>query len=77
MLFHLTELTERNSKGCYICLCRVLMMFKTVDVPSDCDVRAVIHLFNARNMRLTEIDRKIFEVKRDIGISDRIIRRWV
>ncbi|GBN03200.1 hypothetical protein AVEN_89778-1 [Araneus ventricosus] len=36
-------------------------MFKTIDRPANCEIRAVIKFLNARNVRLCEIYRQISE----------------
>lgn len=52
-------------------------MFKTINQPADCEVRAVIRFLSARNISAAEIHRQITEVYGPNIMSDSKVRKWV
>jgi transposase len=46
-------------------------MFKKIEKPAACDMRSVIRLLNARNIR------QLCEVFGEHAMSDSVVRRWV
>jgi hypothetical protein len=52
-------------------------MFKTIERPADCEIRSVIHFLNARNVKLADIHRQIYEVYGENAMSDGMVRKWV
>ena len=52
-------------------------MFKTINQPADCEVRAVIRFLSARNISAAEINRQITEVHGPNIMSDSKVRKWV
>ncbi|GBN87020.1 hypothetical protein AVEN_50789-1 [Araneus ventricosus] len=45
-------------------------MFRTIDRPSGCEIRAVIKFLNTRNVRSCEIYRQVSESRTDLAPSD-------
>jgi hypothetical protein len=52
-------------------------MFKKIEKPAACEMRSVIHFFNARNMKPADIHRQLCEVYGEHAITDLLVRRWV
>ena len=52
-------------------------MFKTINQPTDCEVRAVIRFLSARNTSVAEIHQQIIEVYGPNIMSDSKVRKWV
>jgi hypothetical protein len=52
-------------------------MFKKIEKPAACEMRSVIRFFNARNMKLADIDHQFCEVYGEYAMSDSMVRRWV
>lgn len=52
-------------------------MFKTIDRPASCEIRAVIKFLNARNVRPCEIYRQISETYGENAMSEGMVRKWV
>ena len=52
-------------------------MFKTIEVPANCEVGPVIRFLKARNVLPSEIHHQICQVYGDNAMSDGIVRKWV
>ena len=52
-------------------------MFKTIEGATDCDIRSVIRVLQARNVVASEIHHQICHVYGDNAISDSMVRKWV
>ncbi|GBM94866.1 hypothetical protein AVEN_210627-1 [Araneus ventricosus] len=52
-------------------------MFKTIDRPASCEIRAVIRFLNARNVPPCEIYRQISETYGEDAMSEGMVRKWV
>ncbi|GBN32494.1 hypothetical protein AVEN_89338-1 [Araneus ventricosus] len=52
-------------------------MFKTIDWPASCEIRAVIKFLNARNVRPCEIYRQISENCGENAMNEGMVRKWV
>jgi hypothetical protein len=52
-------------------------MFKKIEKPAACEMRAVIRFLNARNMKPADIHRQLCEVYGEHAMIDSIVRRWV
>ncbi|GBO43788.1 hypothetical protein AVEN_16871-1 [Araneus ventricosus] len=52
-------------------------MFKTIDQPANCEIKAVIKFFNARNVLPREIYRQINVNYGENAMSEGMMRKWV
>ena len=52
-------------------------MLKMIERPADCELRSVIRLLNARNVKPADIHRQICELYGENAMSDGIVRKWV
>jgi transposase len=52
-------------------------MFKKIEKPATCEMRSVIRLLNARNMKPADIHHQLCEVYGEHAMSDSMVRRWV
>ncbi|GBM02173.1 Mariner Mos1 transposase [Araneus ventricosus] len=52
-------------------------MFKTIADPGDCEVRSVIRLLNAKNVKPAEIHRQLEEIYGENAMTDGMVRKWV
>jgi hypothetical protein len=52
-------------------------MFKKIENPAACEMRSVIRILNARNMKLADIHCQLCEVYAEHAISDSMARIWV
>jgi hypothetical protein len=52
-------------------------MFKTIERPTDCEIRSVISFLNARNVKPVDTHPQICEVYGKNAISDGMVRKWV
>ena len=52
-------------------------MFKTIEVATDCEIRSVIRVLNARNVLPSEIHHQICQVYGDNVMSDGMVRKLV
>ncbi|GBN81910.1 hypothetical protein AVEN_126618-1 [Araneus ventricosus] len=52
-------------------------MFKTIDRPASCEIRAVIRFLNARNIRPCEIYSQISETYEEDAMIEGMVRKWV
>jgi len=52
-------------------------MFKTIEVPANCEVGPVIRFLNTRNVLPSEIHHQICQVYGDNAMSDGMVRKWV
>ena len=59
----------------YVDYTSVIIFFK-IDRPACCEIRRVIRVLNARNLRPYEIHRKICEVYGQNAISEGMVRKW-
>ncbi|GFS74304.1 HTH_48 domain-containing protein [Trichonephila clavipes] len=52
-------------------------MFKTIDQPTDCEIRLVIRYLTAKNVSAAEIHRQISDVYGPNAMSSSKVRKWV
>jgi len=52
-------------------------MFKTIEGATDCEIRSVIRILNARNVLPIAIHHQICQMYGDNGMSDGMAREWV
>ncbi|GBN56466.1 hypothetical protein AVEN_49512-1 [Araneus ventricosus] len=52
-------------------------MFKAIDRPTSCEIRAVIKFWNARNIRPCEINHEISETYGENAMSEGTVGKWV
>jgi hypothetical protein len=50
-------------------------MFKKIEKQAACEMRSVIRLWNARNMKPADIRRQLYEVYGEHAMSDSMVRR--
>jgi len=60
-----------------LCLFLALNMFEIIEGASDCEIRSVISLLNAKNVLPSEIHHQMCQGYGDNGISDVMVRKWV
>jgi hypothetical protein len=51
-------------------------MIKKIEKPAACEMRSVIRVLNARNMKPADIHRQLCEVYGEHAMSDSMVRRW-
>ncbi|GBN92351.1 hypothetical protein AVEN_131824-1 [Araneus ventricosus] len=52
-------------------------MFETIADPADCEVRSVIRILNAKNVKPAEIHRQLVEIYGENVMTDGMVRKWV
>ncbi|GBN07123.1 hypothetical protein AVEN_88488-1 [Araneus ventricosus] len=52
-------------------------MFKTIADPADCEVRSVIRILHAKNVKPAEIHCQLVEIYGEHVMTDGIVRMWV
>ncbi|GBN34924.1 hypothetical protein AVEN_54453-1 [Araneus ventricosus] len=52
-------------------------MFKTIADPADCEVRSVVWILNANNVKQDEIHRQLVEIYGENVMTDGMVRKWV
>jgi transposase len=66
----------RHSNHVHAMFC-AFKMFKKIEKPAACEMRAVICFLNARNVKPTDIQRQFYEVYGEHTMSDSVVSIWV